>query len=498
MSKKNDDCNVASTEDKNLSENKWMNRKIIPHNSHKFRKITLITAAILAGGSGLGFGFLKLYTANAQGEDAGGYGTTIEFYNDWTDTVAETATIDKNTEKIFSGDWNANDIDSLAVKDSTLKLYNDYEDGLMSSFKYWNANDFIFSGDWNGDGLDTFGARVKNNFYIRDEFGDGSPDYSFTFGDVDDAGAFQEFVLVGDFHGTGHDGLALRSGNTFKLLNGLNDASAETVIFGDNSDVSVVDVGDWDGNGTDTPLVRIGNIYRAYNSWNYADGYAYQTEIGSRRDAVLVGDWDGDGKDTLALRKYDYKFNGNKKSVTTADTAAINTNPDIRLRADAATSLERVQEIWGKPLQLNDGFRPFETQKEIFLSRYTPQKTGGGEFCDVRTFDGTRYVRTSELGPAAVPGTSNHGWGNAADIGGFESFGDEERLKFLALAKDYGWSDAEGCAVNERWHMTYDPTADKGMSDWSPDDPVNKSVSHCPDKVITPSTTVEAKDCKYD
>lgn len=439
----------------------------------------------------------------AAGTDTGGYGDSYVFYNGWDVDIAFEVDAGNKPDKAYSGDWDHTGVDSLATRNGIeMALYGDKAGNpAVSNFRYWWPQDEVFSGDWDGDGVTTFGVRragtsdvedgqPQDTFYLRNSFGDGEPDYKFDFGTA------RDLILVGDFTGTGKDGIALRNGNHFAIMDDVSQQVAREVTFGPDSAVNVVAVGDWDGDGTDTPLVRSGNTYYAYNSWNYSDGPAEEVTIGGEKNAVLVGDWDGDGRDTLALRNFNFKLSSSGQT-TKSQTTALVDNPKFRLRADAAASLERVEELWGQALTVNDGWRPFETQRSIFLSRYTPGRKGGGDFCDVRNWNGTRYIRTSELGPAAVPGTSNHGSGTAVDIGGFESFGDPVRLRFLALARDFGWSDAEGCQVGERWHLTYNPANDKGNTSWSPTDPIDKSASHCPDKVIGPSTYVPPSKCRF-
>lgn len=52
---------------------------------------------------------------------------------------------------------------------------------------------------------------------------------------------------------------------------------------------------------------------------------------------------------------------------------------------------------------------------------------------------------------AAIPGTSNHGWGRAVDITGYESSTAVWNW-LLAHAAEYGFSWATGQASGERWH----------------------------------------------
>ncbi|MCU1418725.1 MAG: peptidase and DD-carboxypeptidase VanY/endolysin [Schumannella sp.] len=59
------------------------------------------------------------------------------------------------------------------------------------------------------------------------------------------------------------------------------------------------------------------------------------------------------------------------------------------------------------------------------------------------------YLRGGNV--AAVPGTSNHGWGRAVDITGYEVHGDVWAW-LLAHAGEYGYSHVTGAASGERWH----------------------------------------------
>lgn len=96
-------------------------------------------------------------------------------------------------------------------------------------------------------------------------------------------------------------------------------------------------------------------------------------------------------------------------------------------------------------------YRPLEQQTAIFLARYTPAATGGGPFGDVRVYAGVRYVRTSGA-PAAVPGTSNHGWGTAVDVDGLTSFTSSAYQQLEAIATAHGFTNTEGRAIGEPWH----------------------------------------------
>lgn len=68
----------------------------------------------------------------------------------------------------------------------------------------------------------------------------------------------------------------------------------------------------------------------------------------------------------------------------------------------------------GLPLTFIYGgmYRTYAEQETLFRSRYDPSGTGGG----CKTWNGVRWCKkSSNLATAAVPGTSNHGWGCAID-----------------------------------------------------------------------------------
>ncbi|MGI5189083.1 M15 family metallopeptidase [Promicromonospora sp. CA-289599] len=111
--------------------------------------------------------------------------------------------------------------------------------------------------------------------------------------------------------------------------------------------------------------------------------------------------------------------------------------PNQLLRCDAAVELENLNDAFraefGRNLDVTDGYRSYAEQ----LS-----------------------VAASKGGLAAVPGTSNHGWGQAVDLsGGIESFGTAEHAWMVANAGKYGWTHPAwaqaGGSKPEAWHWEY-------------------------------------------
>jgi LAS superfamily LD-carboxypeptidase LdcB len=108
-----------------------------------------------------------------------------------------------------------------------------------------------------------------------------------------------------------------------------------------------------------------------------------------------------------------------------------------QLRCDAAMALEDLngafRATFGHSLDVVDGYRSYADQVAVAASR--------GAL-------------------AAVPGTSNHGWGQAIDLsGGIQSFGSAEYNWMSTHAGKYGWKHpawAEpGGSKPEPWHWEY-------------------------------------------
>lgn len=84
-----------------------------------------------------------------------------------------------------------------------------------------------------------------------------------------------------------------------------------------------------------------------------------------------------------------------------------------------------------------------------------PRPMPGGPDSSYRTYDRQVYWRIywAKLGQpqkAAIPGTSNHGEGEAVDVP------DAKQQEWVReVGPKYGWVDDEGQAVGEAWHFTY-------------------------------------------
>lgn len=100
-------------------------------------------------------------------------------------------------------------------------------------------------------------------------------------------------------------------------------------------------------------------------------------------------------------------------------------------------------------------YRNLATQEAIFTQRYTTTPNG----TPPRLWKGRRWYKRPGVAAAAVPGTSNHGWGLAADVGeerdrdaGTESLDQGTLGWLLAHEQTFGFSHE---IQSEPWHIRY-------------------------------------------
>ena len=98
-------------------------------------------------------------------------------------------------------------------------------------------------------------------------------------------------------------------------------------------------------------------------------------------------------------------------------------------------------------------YRPYTTQYNIFdIDLFI--STGGTK--DNRGKGVVKAKKGSGGGTAAAyPGTSNHGWGKAVDIGGTDKRFQKMRCFIRENGATYGWGWTEGQSIDEPWHFTY-------------------------------------------
>jgi chemotaxis protein histidine kinase CheA len=116
---------------------------------------------------------------------------------------------------------------------------------------------------------------------------------------------------------------------------------------------------------------------------------------------------------------------------------ALASAPGQYLRADAAYAFDRLSRAYaarfGRPLCVTDSYRSLAAQVQLYATKPTL---------------------------AAVPGTSNHGWGTATDLcGGIQSFDTAQHNWMLVNAPLYGWFHPMWAQRNgskpEPWHWEY-------------------------------------------
>jgi hypothetical protein len=113
--------------------------------------------------------------------------------------------------------------------------------------------------------------------------------------------------------------------------------------------------------------------------------------------------------------------------------------PGEALRSDAAAAFNRMShayaQVFGVPLCVTASYRTYQHQVELYA--------------------------TMPAGYAAVPGTSNHGWGLAVDLcGGIQVDGSPEHAWLLDHAALYdwfhpAWAMPGGAGPHEPWHWEY-------------------------------------------
>jgi hypothetical protein len=112
--------------------------------------------------------------------------------------------------------------------------------------------------------------------------------------------------------------------------------------------------------------------------------------------------------------------------------------PGHRLRADAAAGFNRMSHAFaaqfGAPICVSDSYRSYSEQRQVYAEK---------------------------PGLAARPGTSNHGWGLAADLcGGIQTDGTSTNAWLRQNAGRFGWfhpswADPGSSGPYEPWHWEY-------------------------------------------
>jgi hypothetical protein len=116
--------------------------------------------------------------------------------------------------------------------------------------------------------------------------------------------------------------------------------------------------------------------------------------------------------------------------------------------------LDELAEIPGGHLS-KEAARSWNDMRATVIRQGGPALMPLGSISSYRDFAGQEKMRThwcsqGHCEKAAVPGHSNHGWGNAVDAATPPMW-----QWLLRLGPQFGWSHAEGARVKEAWHFTY-------------------------------------------
>ena len=128
------------------------------------------------------------------------------------------------------------------------------------------------------------------------------------------------------------------------------------------------------------------------------------------------------------------------------------------LRSDAAAAYAKMaaafQAAFHKPLSVTQGYRAYNEQYSIFISRYTRHKNkpAGSEY-----WHGYNWTLNKGQSVAALPGTSVHGWALAIDFSaGVQTSGSPQKKWADKYGPTFGWFPI-GNSFGEAWHFEFTP-----------------------------------------
>ena len=210
--------------------------------------VSLLTAALFAGLTAA-----TVSPAAAQGDPVYPPGNVYHLsgaYNPSGQAQAVFAFGDPD-DTVYFGDWYGSGIDLPMVRRDNVYYVPSEDDPSVTAavFAYGDVDDEAYIGDWDGDGLDSIAIRRGNEYFVKnDNRTTGVADRVFSYGDPED------YVLVGNWDGkvaapaAGQPGkgdtLTVVRGNQFFVKNSVSTGTADyTFFFGDPEDALLV--GDW-------------------------------------------------------------------------------------------------------------------------------------------------------------------------------------------------------------------------------------------------------------
>ncbi len=107
------------------------------------------------------------------------------------------------------------------------------------------------------------------------------------------------------------------------------------------------------------------------------------------------------------------------------------------------------------PKFVPNAYRALTEQERLFRERYRAEDTVEGNRLRIqgrphRVWHGKRWYQRPNTAVAAVPGTSNHGWGLAVDVDSVELEGRRSWLERNAQRFGFSWE-----LQSEPWHIRY-------------------------------------------
>jgi peptidoglycan hydrolase-like protein with peptidoglycan-binding domain len=120
--------------------------------------------------------------------------------------------------------------------------------------------------------------------------------------------------------------------------------------------------------------------------------------------------------------------------------------------AAAWRNLQNAASAAGFSLTMTGAYRTYDRQEAMFGERYSTSNTGRSS----KSWNGKQYWLKPNMAMAAVPGTSNHGWGCAVDaaLGGYGKEAKSVGEPFLSWAVEHALSHGWSWEVqSEAWHL---------------------------------------------
>jgi hypothetical protein len=158
---------------------------------------------------------------------------------------------------------------------------------------------------------------------------------------------------------------------------------------------------------------------------------------------------------------------------------------------------------FGRPLVITDAYRTFDEQVDVFRRYYTTTYQPGRP---TRVWGGVVYWQRPGYPSAAVPGTSNHGWARALDLGSGvnDSLTSDEHLWMRRNGSTYGWEHpawahdhVSSNGTDEPWHFEASGVVTTVAAETATPRPIPTAPTPpTPPAPLTPTATSQEDDMK--